>query len=134
MAQKHSANSFESGAAPMAFLSFGETAVSLQKELFRTYQRLNRTWMERLEVELALWSRLASDLASSKSAVDVLKAYADHTTRQFRVSAEEVRDILSDYQEIARKIAVVDVENVSATRDPEPEAAHDFGSESRITH
>jgi hypothetical protein len=134
MAQKHSANPFESDTAPMAFLSFGETAVSLQKELIQTYQRLNRTWLERLEVELALWSRLVSDLASSKSAADVLKAYADHTTRQFRVSAEEVRDIFSDYQEIARKIAVVDVESMSATRNPEPESAHDFPSESRVTH
>ena len=134
MAQKHSAKPFESDAGPMAFLSFGETAVSLQKELMQTYQRLNRTWMERLEVELALWSRLASDLASSKSAVDVLKAYADHTTRQFRVSAEDVRDILSDYQEIARKIAVVDVESMSVTRGPEPESTHDFVSESRVTH
>ena len=134
MAHKHSASSFENEAAPMAFLSFGETALGLQKELIQTYQRLNRTWMERLEVELALWSRLVSDLASSKSAADVLKAYADHTTRQFRVSAEEVRDILNDYQEIARKISMVDVENMRATRDLEPEASHNFVSESRVTH
>jgi hypothetical protein len=134
MSQKHSANSFESEAAPMAFLSFGETALGLQKELIQTCQRMNRSWMERLEVELALWSRLVSDLASSKSAADVLKAYADHTTRQFRVSAEEVRDILNDYQEIARKISMVDVENMRGTRDPEPEASHNYVSESRVTH
>jgi hypothetical protein len=134
MAHKHSANSFESEAAPMAFLSFGEAALGLQKELIQTCQRLNRTWMERLEVELALWSRLVSDLASSKSAAEVLKAYSDHTTRQFRVSAEEVRDIFSDYQEIARKISMVDMEDVRATRDPERESAHDFASESRVTH
>jgi hypothetical protein len=134
MAHKYSANSFEREAAPMAFLSFGETALGLQRELIQTYQRLNRTWMERLEVELALWSRLVSDLASSKSGADILKAYADHTTRQFRVSAEEVRDILSDYQEIARKISMVEAENMRATRDPEPEASHDFVSESRVTH
>lgn len=132
MAQEHSANSSENQAAPMAFLSFGETAVGLQKDLLQAYQRLSRIWLERMQVEVALWTRLVSDLAASKSDTDILKAYTEHVTRQFRLSAEDGRHMFSDYQEIARKFARVDAPE--AIHDPGPEEEMDFASEARITH
>ena len=131
MAQQHSADAPQNPAVPMAFLSFGETAVGLQKELLRAGQRLNRIWLERMQVEVALWTRLVSDLASSKSEADFMKAYTDHITRQFRLNAEDGRHIFHDYQEMARKIAG-DVER--AIHDPDPEETRDFASEARVTH
>jgi hypothetical protein len=78
MAQEYSANSSENEASPMALLSFGETVIGLQKELLQARRRLNRIWLERMQVEVALWTRLVSDLASSKSDTDVLKACTGH--------------------------------------------------------
>ena len=134
MAQEYSANSSENEAAPMAFLSFGETAIGLQKELLQACQRLNRIWLERMQVEVALWTRLVSDLASSKSESDFLKAYTEHMTRQFRMNAEDGRHIFSDYQEIARKFARMDADDAHTIHDPGPEAELDFDTEGRVTH
>lgn len=131
MAQEHSANASEKEPAPMAFLAFGETAVGLQKELLQAYQRVSRIWLERMQVEVALWTRLVSDLASSKSDADILKAYTDHITRQFRLNAEDGRHIFSDYQEFARKIAG---DTESGIHDPGPKEEMDFASEIRVTH
>jgi hypothetical protein len=104
----------------------------MQKELLQACQRLNRIWLERMQVEVALWTRLVSDLASSKSDTDILKAYTDHITRQFRLSADDSRHVFSGYQEMARKIARVDADDV--VRAPGPEEALDFGTEARVTH
>jgi hypothetical protein len=120
--------------APMPFLSFSDTAVGLQKELLQAYQRLNRIWLERMQVEVALWTRLVSDLASSKSEADFLKACTDHMTRQFRMNAEDCRHVFSDYQEILRKSARADAEDAPAIHDPGPEKEPDFDPERRVTH
>jgi hypothetical protein len=122
-----------SDGTPMAFLSFGKTAAGLQKDLLQTYQRLNRIWLERMQVEVALWSRFASDLASSKSNEDILEACTDHIARKFKMSAEDGCHIFSDYQEMARKFAG---EDTPAAEDPEPmpELELDFGQEHRVTH
>ena len=133
MAHKHPFGASDEG-APMAFLSFGDTAVGLQKELLQAYKRLNRIWLERMQVEVALWTRLVSDLASSKSDADFLKAYTDHMTRQFRMNAEDCRHVFSDYQEILRKSARMDTQDAPAIHDPRPEEELDFGTELRVTH
>jgi hypothetical protein len=130
-AQEDSAGIPDREIAPMAFLSFGYMAFGLQKELFQAYQRLSRIWLERLQVEVALWTRFASDLSSGKSDADVLKAWSDHMTRTFRMTAEDGRQVFSDYQEMARKIASEDAQSVEIS---EPEAELDFGLEHRVTH
>jgi len=120
--------------APMAFLSFGDTAVGLQKDLLQAYQRLNRIWLERMQVEVALWTRFVSDLTASRSDTDFLKACTDHMTRQFRMNAEDCRHVFSDYQEILRKSARTDADDEPAIRDPGSDAELDFGPEQRVTH
>ena len=119
--------------APMAFFAFGDTAVGLQKELLQAYQRLSRMWLERMQVEVALWTRLASDLATSRTDTDFLKACTDHMTRQFRMTADDCRHVFSDYQEILRKSTRVDMDT-DAIHDPLPDEQLDFGPEHRVTH
>src|SRR5690242_5925141 len=116
MAEERPAGASDREPAHM-FLSFGYTAFGLQKELLQAYQRLGRIWLERLQVEVALWRRLASDLASSKSDADILKACTDHMTRQFRMTAEDLQ-VFGGYQEIVRKIATMNGEDAHAFRDP----------------
>lgn len=125
-------SSVSDGTAPMAFLSFGATAVGLQRELLHAYQRLSRIWLERLQVEAALWTRLVSDLASSKSDTDMLKAYTDHMTRQFRMTAEDGRHVFSDYQEFVKTFART--QDAAAIRDPGPEADVASAFENRVRH
>lgn len=134
MAQEHSASTSEHEVVPAAFLPFGEASVGLQRELLQAYQRWNRIWLERMQVEMMLWTKLVSDLASSKSPADVLQAYADRMTRQFRMSAEDGRHILNDYQEIARKFAEVNVVRASARAIHDSERERGYASEPRVTH
>ena len=119
---------------PMALFAFSDTAVGLQKELLQAYQRLSRMWLERMQVEVALWTRLASDLAASRTDTDFLKACTDHMTRQFRMTADDCRHVFSDYQEILRKGTSVDAEDVSTIRDSVSDEQLDFGPEHRVTH
>jgi hypothetical protein len=132
MVQERSVGVSEREMASTALPPFGVAVIGLQQELIQTYERLSRIWLERLQVEVALWTRLVGDLASSKSAADILKAYSDRMTKQFRMSAEDSRHIFSDYQEIARKFSGVDVERTHDGDGPEPEA--DLASEPRVTH
>jgi hypothetical protein len=134
MAQEQSVNSSKSDGVLLPFLSFSEMGMGVQKELLQAYQRLSRIWLERLQVEVALWTRLVSDFAASKSETDFVKAYTDHLMRQFRMNAEDGRAIFSDYQEIARKIARPDTEDGHAIHDPGSEDELGEAPESRITH
>ncbi|HET7085550.1 MAG TPA: hypothetical protein VFI23_12315 [Rhizomicrobium sp.] len=133
-AQPRPVSDSDGESAHTIFLFFGNTMVGLQRELLQAYQRVSRIWLERMQVEVVLWRRLASDLASSKSDADILKAYTDHMTRQFRMTAEDGRHVFSDYQEIVRKIARTDGEDAQAIPDPGPEMHQAFAEEVRVTH
>lgn len=134
MVQEHSVNASEREVAPTGFPSFGAAAIGLQQDLMKSYERLGRIWLERLQVEAALWTRLVGDLASSKSAADILKAYSNRMTKQLRMSVEDSQHIFSDYQQIARKLAKVEVGNADGIDDPESEAEDDSAAGPRVTH
>ncbi|HKU54898.1 MAG TPA: hypothetical protein VJP60_06005 [Rhizomicrobium sp.] len=134
MVQEHSVNASEREVASTGFPAFGAAAIGLQQDLMKSYERLGRIWLERLQVEAALWTKLVGDLASGKSAADILKAYSDRMTKQLRISAEDSRHIFSDYQQIARKLAKGKVENADGIDDPESEAEDDPAAEPRVTH
>jgi len=118
--------------APVAFQSLGEMTIGLQKGLIQANQRLSRLWVEQLQIEVAMWAMFVSDLASSKSHADIMKAYADHVSRHFKKSLEDGRHIFSDYQEIVRKVAKEDGKDMHAFR--EPDAEFDFGAGTHVTH
>ncbi len=116
----------------MAFLSFAESSVALQKEMLQTYERLSRAWLDRVQAEVELWNGLAKSVASSKSVAEALKAYADTMSRQIQMSAEDGRHLFSDYQEITQKIAHVITEDTRIAQ--EAAAATAEAAEARITH
>ncbi|HKQ10085.1 MAG TPA: hypothetical protein VJS85_02755 [Rhizomicrobium sp.] len=134
MVQEHSVNASEREVAPTGLPSFGAAAIGLQQDLMKSYERLGRIWLERLQVEAALWTRLVGDLASSKSAADILKAYSNRMTKQLRMSVEDSQHIFSDYQQIARKLAKVEMGNADGIDDPESEVEGDSAAEPRVTH
>lgn len=96
----------------MAFRASGETSIALQKELLETYQRLSNAWLERVQAEMELWTRLASHLATTASVTDALQSYSECLSRQIEMTAEDGQRLFSDYQEIAEKIA----KSVNASR------------------
>ena len=134
MVQQRSVDASEREMAPAALPFLGVAVIGFQQEWIQTYERLSRIWLERFQVEVALWTRLVGDLASSKSPEDILKAYSNRMTKQLRMSAEDSRHIFSDYQEIARKFARVEVEAPHGIDDPESEAEDDPDAEPRVTH
>ena len=133
MAQDYPPGSSDGGTTRPVFLSYGDTVIGLQKEWLQAYQRLSRFWLERMQVEVALWRRLSSDLASSRSDADIMKACTDHMTRQFRMAAEDGRHIFSDYREIVKKFASAETGDTHAIDSPASETMPD-SVEPRVTH
>jgi hypothetical protein len=99
-------DSDKSSAAP--FFNVGperaEAAAALQKELMEAYQQASRAWIARVQSEVALWSGLATKLATTRSVPEALEAYTNCVSQQMQMSAEDGQRLLSDCQQITQKI------------------------------
>jgi hypothetical protein len=132
MAHEQPSDVSDKKAHAMAFLSFAEATVTLQREMLQTYERLGRAWLDRIQTEVELWNGLAKCLASSKSVAESLNAYTDCMAKQIQMSAEDGRHLMSDYHEITQKIAKVVAADKHAIHDPGP--APESPAEHRVTH
>ena len=103
MVQTHNASGAK--AAAMAFSPSGEASAALQRELLETYQRLSQAWIERVQSEVELWTRLANSLASTASVSDALASYSACLSKQIQMTAEDGQRLFNDYQEISETIA-----------------------------
>jgi hypothetical protein len=99
MVAKDSAN--KSSATP---LHLGEAAIVLHRELLEAYEQVSRAWLTRVQVELALWSELATQLAAVRSGPEALEAYMRCASRQVQMTAEDGERLFKDCQEITQKI------------------------------
>ncbi len=137
MAQEQPAGTTDRKANAMAFLSFAESAVALQKEMLETYERLGRAWLDRIQAEVELWNGLSQTLATSKSAAQAMKAYTECVSRQMQMNADDGRRLFADYQEITQKIAKVVAEDTRiapAAAAATAEAVKSAVADAHITH
>ena len=103
MAAKDSASSTASKANTMP-LQFAEAGVALHRELLDAYQQVSRAWLARVQAEVSLWSDLAAQITSIRSAPKALEAYMRCASRQMQMTAEDGERLFKDCQDISQKI------------------------------
>lgn len=72
----------------------------MQKELFETFEGINRQWVSRIESEAKLASDFVSKLTAARSIPDAASAYQECATRQFEMFTEDSRRLLADSQKL----------------------------------
>ena len=91
-----------------AFLNWGqertEAALALQKDLLAAYDEASRTWLARVQSEVALWSDLATKLGATRTVPEALEAYAKCVSQRMKMAADDGRLLADEAQQIAQKI------------------------------
>ena len=91
-----------------AFLNWGqertEAALGLQKDLLAAYDEASRTWLARLQSEVALWSDLATKLGATRTVPEALEAYAKCVSQRMKMAVDDGRLLADEAQQIAQKI------------------------------
>jgi hypothetical protein len=92
----------------MSVLSAGqeraEAALALQKELMETCDHASRAWLDRVRLEMELWTQLATKLSATRSVPEALEVYQNSVTERMKMAAEDSRRLFEDCQEITKKI------------------------------
>ncbi len=108
MATKDTAGSRAAAVDAQVFLNWGqertEAALALQKDLLAAYDEASRTWLARVQSEVALWSDLATKLAATRSVPEALEAYAKCVSQRMQMAAADGRLLADEAQQIAQKI------------------------------
>jgi len=91
-----------------AFLNWGqvrtEAALALQKDLLAAYDEASRTWLARVQSEVALWSDLATKLTQTRSVPEAIETYAQCVSQRMKMAIDDGRLLADEAQQIAEKI------------------------------
>jgi hypothetical protein len=72
-----------------------EAMTGVQKELFETFEQMNRDWFDRLKAEADLATECFSKLAGARTIPDVATAYQECATRRMQLLAEDGQRLLA---------------------------------------
>lgn len=99
-------NSNSPGTAPFFAVGQGlpEAASVLQKELLESYQRISRSWLDRMQSEMTLWTDFSRGLSATSSPSEALEAYTKCVAQRMQMAAEDGQRLFSESQEIMQKI------------------------------
>ena len=96
------------GSSVSPFLNWGqeqaEAALALQKELLASYEESSRAWLARVQLEVALWSDLASKMMVTRSASEAFEMYAKCVSERMKMAADDGRRLADEAQQITQKI------------------------------
>jgi hypothetical protein len=82
-----------------------EGMLNFQKELVETYEQVSRAWLDRVQSEAELWSRLGAKLTTTRSVPEAMEAYQKCFAEQMQMTAEDGKRLVEDCQKIAQKFA-----------------------------
>src|SRR6516164_4781673 len=77
-----------------------EELVNVQRELFETLQETNRRWLECVQSEAALASKLATKLTATRSVSEAMTTCEEWTSRQIEMIAEDSKLLAADTQKL----------------------------------
>jgi hypothetical protein len=75
---------------------------NLQKELLDAYEQASRSWLDRVQPEMELWSRLAAELTATRSVPEALEAYQKNVGERMQMTEEDGRRLFDDCQKITQ--------------------------------
>ena len=96
-------------AAPPDVVNWGqhqtEAALNLQKTILESCEQASRTWIDRMQSEMSLWSDLATKLGSTKSIPEAFDAYTKCMSQRMQMVADDGRKLVEEAQQITQKFA-----------------------------
>jgi hypothetical protein len=82
-----------------------EAALNLQKAILESCEQASRTWIDRMQSEISLWSDLASRLSSTKSVPEAFETYTKCMSQRMQMAADDGRKLVEEAQQITQKFA-----------------------------
>ena len=108
MASRETLNASKT-AAPPDVVNWGqhqtEAASNLQKTILESCEQASRTWIDRMQSEMSLWSDLATKLGSTKSIPEAFEAYTKCMSQRMQMAADDGRKLVEEAQQITQKFA-----------------------------
>jgi hypothetical protein len=93
---------------PGHFLNLGEAQseaiLGMQKELLQAYEQISRAWLERVKLEVDLWSDLAAKMSASASVPGALSAFQQSVARRIQMAADDGQQLFEDSQKIINTV------------------------------
>ena len=95
-------------AAPPDVVNWGqhqtEAALNLQKTILESCEQASRTWIDRMQSEISLWSDLATKLGSTKSIPEAFEAYTKCMSQRMQMAADDGRKLVEEAQQMTQKV------------------------------
>jgi hypothetical protein len=64
-------------------------ANALSAQVLAAYERANRKWLERVQLESNLWTDVSTRLMSARSAPEAMQVYRDWVAQRLQMAAED---------------------------------------------
>lgn len=90
-----------------ATLVLQQDLLAAYKDLRSAYDDAGRTWLTRVQSEVALWSDLAAKLATTRTLPEALEAYGKCVSQRMKMAADDGRLLGDEAQQIAQKLTKV---------------------------
>ena len=108
MAMKDTAGSFTTKTDLPAFLNWGqertEAALALQKDLLASYEEASRSWLSRVQLEVTLWSDLATKLTATRTVPEAFETYAKCVSERMKMAADDGARLADEARQISQKL------------------------------
>ena len=91
-----------------AFLNWGqertETALALQKDLLASYEQASRAWLSRVQLEVTLWSDLATKLTATRTVPEAFETYTKCVSERMKMAADDGARLADEARQITQKL------------------------------
>ena len=109
MAMKDTAGSSATKTTDVAaFLNWGqertEAALALQKDLLSSYEQASRAWLARVQLEVTLWSDLATKLTGTRTVPEAFDTYAKCVSERMKMAADDGARLADEATQITQKL------------------------------
>ena len=82
-----------------------EAALNFQKAILESCEQASRTWIDRMQSEISLWSDFASKLSSTKSVPEAFETYTKCMSQRMQMAADDGRKLVEEAQQLTQKFA-----------------------------
>jgi Phasin protein len=108
MATKETISTSKAGVPP-SVVNWGqhqtEAALNFQKTIMESCEQASRTWIDRMQSEISLWSDLANKLSSTKSVPEAFETYTKCMSQRIQMAADDGRKLVEEAQHITQRFA-----------------------------
>ena len=108
MATKDTAGSSTAKTDLPPFLHWGqertEAALAFQKDLLTSYEQASRDWLSRVQLEVTLWSDLATKLTAIRTAPEAFETYAKCVSERMKMAAVDGARLAEESRQISQKL------------------------------